>query len=181
METQPQQQQAINSSPYQSPMHNFGSSIIFLTNPETSLGKMEDVFRGVKRTQDGLVTPVYEPLMNDRGTSEILGLVQSLCNQVTVLSDYDDKKIDPIMLNFCDVLIKTLMYRWREFEINPARRHVIRSQIVEIGKNYALSSIFRAKSGGERRFWKGSTQEIITTPSQQPSSLGKIGRAFGWK
>ena len=34
-----QQPSQIRSSPFQSPMYNYGSSIIFLTNPENELHK----------------------------------------------------------------------------------------------------------------------------------------------
>lgn len=152
-------QQPIQSSPYQSPMNNFGSSILYLTNPENEVFKLELTLRNQIQDKDGGIKQLGEPLLNDRGIGIIIGIVQPMVNQITVMSSLDTKKeIFPLILATSDTLIKLLATKYKEFDLNPDYRDYILSSF----NNITFICMKRAVSDGlsDKKFWRGSVQEI---------------------
>ena len=172
-----QQVPQVRSSPYQSPMHNFGSSIILLTNPESELYKMELVWRSMYADKDGNVKSVGEPLMNDLGINSVLGQIQTIVSQVTVMSNLNKAEI-PMLIDFLgDTLAKDLMMNRKSYDIKtPAAR----DKIYFTGLTGAFICMKRAFEEGDKRFWKGSQQEITTrVESSNPQRKG-FAKILGW-
>lgn len=178
MSEEQQQGPQIKSSPYNSPMHNFSGSILFLTNPENELHRFELTLRNVMMDDKGVIHPLGEPLLNDEGIKSIIGQTQSVVNQDTVMSNFDDE-IPQIIDLFADSLIQDLMMNRVIYEIkNPAAR----SKIVSMATIYAYSCLRRAYEQGEKKFWKGSQQEITTRLEGYPTkNKGLSGLMWGKK
>jgi len=153
------QQQApqIRSSPYMAPMHQYGSSIILLTNPENEIYKMELTFRNVKVDKEGNETPAGEPLMNDIGITSVVGSVQSIVNQVTVMSNLSKPNILMLIEFLGDTLAKDLMINRTVYDIKSVSS---RDKIFFTALSTAFITMQRAYEEGDKRFWKGSVQEI---------------------
>jgi hypothetical protein len=168
----------IKSSPYSSPQHNFGSSIILLTNPENEIYKMELTFRGQQLDLDGNPVDVGEPLMNEKGIASVIGTVQSVVNQVTVMSNLSKQEVPALMDFLGDTLAKDLMVNRVTYNItNPAAR----DKIYFTSLTTAYVTLKRAFEEGDKRFWKGSVQEI-TTKVENAQKKGGILSAFNpWK
>lgn len=166
-----------SASPYRSPMYDFGSSIIYLTDPSNELHELELQLRGLKKVNDKLVT-VGQPLLNELGISRILAHVDSIVNQVTIMSNLSEKKINYLMLDFADSLIKHLMENRKYWQIPPPVDSN-RTAIFSWAKNRAYICIHRSLEGDDKRFWKGSTQEITTRVDGQ-SNKNRFPRMLGW-
>lgn len=168
----------VESSPYASPMHNFAGSIILLTNPESELHKLELTFRNIILDRKGNAKFVGEPLMNDDGVRSVIGQVQALVSQVTVMSNLDARTRDSLRDFLADTIAKDLMLNRKKYDIiNSSARDRIFMEAVSM----AVITMNRAADEGERKFWKGSQQEIITHGSA-PSGRGGglLTRALGW-
>ena len=114
------EQQQIRSSPYMSPMHNYGSSIITMTNPDDELFKMELTFRSQVVDAKGNVQDIGDPLMNELGINSVIGIVQSIVNRVTVMSNLNKYDI-PMLIDFWgDTLAKDLMMNRIMYEIKTS-------------------------------------------------------------
>lgn len=149
----------VRTTPYNAPMHQYGSSIILMTNPENELYKMELTFRSMKLDGEGNPVSSGEPLMNDYGVSSVIGTVQALVNQVTVMSNLEKNDV-PMLMDFIgDTLAKDLMCNRRAYDINSQSA---RDKIFFTALSTAFVTLKRAYEEGDRRFWKGSQQEITT-------------------
>ena len=177
MEQEQQQQQPVRSSPYASPMHNFAGSIILLTNPDQELHKLELTFRNVILDKEGNAKHVGIPLMNDEGVRSIIGQVQAIVSQVTVMSNLDDKVRNSLRDFLADTIAKDLMLNRKKYAIvnSSARDRIFMESIT-----MAVITMNRAADEGERKFWKGSQQEIITHGNMPGSKGGLLTRALGW-
>lgn len=156
---QQQQQPEIKTSSYANPMFNYAGSILYLTNPDEVIRKMELAFRGQREVRKGIVQSIGEPLMNEKGINSVVGMVQSIVNQAAVMSDFEKSDLPVLMEFLTDTVCKDLMLNRRLYEItNPAARDKI---LFEACTN-SFVILRRSFEGGERRFWKGSQQEITT-------------------
>jgi len=157
--TEEHQQEApqVRSSPYASPMHQFGSSILLLTNPENELYKMELTFRSMKLDKEGNAIQSGTPLMNDEGISSVLGVVRSLVSQVTVMSNLSKSEVPALMDFLGDTLAKDLMVNRVRYEIASTS---VRDKVFFIALSSTFVTLKRAYEEGDKRFWKGSVQEI---------------------
>ena len=175
---QPEQQpRPIQSSPYASPMHNFAGSIILLTNPDNELHKLELTFRNIVLDKKGNPSPVGTPLMNDEGVRSVIGQVQAIVSQVTVMSNLDDNVRDSLRDFLADTIAKDLMLNRAKYEIeNSSARDRIFMEAISM----AIITMNRAANEGERKFWKGSQQEIFTHGSMPGAKNGILTRALGW-
>ena len=153
--TQTQTQQ----SPFTSPMNQYGSSIVLLTNPENELFKMELVLRSMVEQPDGKLRKIGDPLCNELGVNSIIGQTQALVSQVAVMSNFKKDHV-PMLIDFLgDTLAKDLMVNKVEYGIdNPSARDKIYFQSLST----AFVCLMRAFEEGDRRFWKGSQQEVRT-------------------
>lgn len=171
-----EQQPTIKSTPYASPMTALGGSIILLTNPENDLHNIELMFRGLEHTEAGELVRVGEELMNSTGVSKVIGMAKSTISQTTNLSNLRDKDIEKAMDFLGDTLAKFLMHGRKKYDIKlPTSRDVIYYTIL----NKAYICMKRALDEGERRFWKGSQQEITTRVEGQKRS-GLMENLIGW-
>lgn len=169
--------QAVRSSPYASPMHNFAGSIILLTNPDNEIHKLELTFRNIILDKKGNATQVGKPLMNDEGVRSVIGQVQALVSQVTVMSNLDARTRDALRDFLADTIAKDLMLNRSRYGIeNSSARDRIFMEAVAM----AVITMNRAADEGERKFWKGSQQEIITHGGGNQSKGGVLTRALGW-
>lgn len=170
-------QPQVRTSPYQSPMHNFGSSIILLTNPESELRKMELVWRSMIADSEGNVKAVGEPLMNELGINSVLGQIQAIISQVTVMSNLNKNEI-PMLIDFLgDTLAKDLMMNRVAYQI---RTPAARDKIYYTSLTGAFICMKRAYEEGDKRFWKGSQQEILTRVEAQSPQRKGFAKMLGW-
>ena len=158
-------------------MHNFAGSIILLTNPDTELHKLELTFRNIILDKKGNAARVGDPLMNDEGVRSVIGQVQALVSQVTVMSNLDERTRDALRDFFADTLAKDLMLNRKHYAItNMSARDRIFMESVSM----SIITMNRAADEGERKFWKGSQQEIITHGMAPSRQGGVLTRALGW-
>lgn len=174
------------------PMFNYGSSIVFLTNPENELFKMELTFRGLAiNDKTGEPYKVGEPLMNEQGIKSVLGLVQSIVNQVTIFGNLSKNEIPLIMMELSDTLDRDLMVNKINYAIGKTiitkdGRQVVyynpsvRDRIAFMVTSQAFICLSRAKEGDDKRFWKGAVQEIQTTYKDERQSGGLMNKLLGW-
>lgn len=157
-------QQTVRPLYMAAPMHQYGSSILFLTNPQDEIFKMEACFRNVTVEDNGNIRPNGPPLMNEEGISAVIGMVQSVVNQNTSMSDLDKNDVERHIGLLYDTLIRDLMIHRNKYGIaNQNDRYKIVQQALQT----AHITLKRPFNGGERRFLKGTVQEIQTTVSQQ--------------
>lgn len=161
--------QQIRTSPYMSPMQQYGSSIILMTNPESELQKMELTLRSMRLDSEGNPVAAGEPLMNDKGVSSILGTVQSIVNQVTIMSNLDNDEIESLMMFLADTLVRDLMVNRVTYKI---KSFAAREKIFFTCMSSAFITMKRAFEEGDKRFWKGSVQEIRSTTESEPRKGG---------
>lgn len=175
-EEQPRPQ--IRSTPYASPMHNFGGSILLLTNPENKLHKMELTLRSMKLDEKGNPISIGDPLLNDLGISSIIGIVQTIVDQDTVMSNLNKDEI-PMLIDFLgDTLAKDLMVNRKKYAINSSSS---RDKIFFTVLTSSFICMKRAFEEGEKRFWKGSQQDITTRVEGMGSQKrGMFSKMIGW-
>jgi hypothetical protein len=163
---------------YSTPRDTYGSSILMLTNPDNSLYKMELAFRSCVEDLDGNVVQKGAPLMNDEGITKVIGQVQTIVNQVTVMSHLDKKNILMLMEDLADSLAIDLMMNRKRYNIvNPSARNVVYAEALRS----AFICMTRALQGGERRFWKGTQHEITNRMENQQQQGGGLMRWLNWK
>ena len=172
---QPQPQ--IRSTPYAAPMFNYGGSIILLTNPSDELHKMELTLRSVMSDSEGTLRSVGDPLMNELGITAVIGSVRCIVSQVTVMSNLDKDEISALRDYLADVIIRDLMISRLRYEIKTAND---RSRIAFIVISSAFICMKRAYEEGEKRFWKGSQQEITTRVEGVPRGKSMFSKVMGW-
>lgn len=176
MEQEPPQ---IKTTPYQSPMGLYGSSILYLTNPESELYKLELTLRGQIVDKEGNLKQAGSALMNEEGICSVIGELQTIVNQVTVMSALDKKEIPMIMEFLADTVAKDLMINGIRYNLNPHDRDKVFFCILVSG----FICMKRATTEGlsDKKFWRGSVQEI--TSKLEGSNSGKKGilsRLMGW-
>ena len=171
MQQEEEERGGINTTPYMSPMHMYGSAIITLTNPEDELYKLELTFRSARLDKEGEVKVYGEPLMNDQGISSIIGMVQSIVSRDTVLSNFNTTDV-PILMGFLnDSLSRDLMINRKDYGIHSSAS---RDKIYFSAMTMAYITLKRGFEEGDKRFWKGSVQEIhqkVETPQKKGFSL----------
>jgi len=168
----------IRSSPYMSPMHQQGTAILLLTNPTNELRKMELFYRGLHEDGDGNLIQVSEPRMNNEGVYSIVGTVQSVVSQVTVMSNIDKKEVPLHMLFLADTLIKDLILNSGKYGITS---DAVRDAVLFTATEAAFFTIKRALEEGDKRFWKGSVQELHTSVEQRGKKSGLLSSMNPWK
>jgi hypothetical protein len=157
-EEQVLQQPQLNA--YANPMQHYGTAITTLTDPRRDLDKLELFLKGKKEGRNGETIFVSDPLMNDQGINSILGTVQSIASQTTVMGNMDKHEIPTMMDFLADTLAKDLMMNRVKYGITNA---TARDSIYFAALSTAFSVMKRAFEEGDRRFWKGSQQDIRTT------------------
>lgn len=166
---------------FSAPMNNYAGTIITMTNPEDELYKLELTLRNNILDRDGNPKKAGEPLMNEEGISAVIGLVQSVVNRVTIMSNLKDQEIRVLMDFLADALAKDLMMNRVTYGIKSG---VSRERIFSSALMTAFITMKRAFEEGDRRFWKGSQQEITTrveSNQRQKGLFSKIGAGLWGK
>ena len=173
-----QEQPTIKSTPYANHMNNYGSSIIVMTNPDDELYKMELTFRSQVTDAKGNVTSVGDPLMNELGINSVIGVVQSIVNRVTVMSNLNKHEV-PMLIDFLgDTLAKDLMMNRMKYNIKTS---TARTKIFFTALTTSFVTMKRAYEQGEKQFWKGSQQEITTRIEHGNEKGGLMTGLLGWR
>lgn len=147
-----------NPAGYVSPMHNIGSNIVLMTNPDDELFKMELTFRNQIQKDDKLIS-LGQPLMNDEGIKAVIGCVQAIVSRVTIMSNFNKQDVPTLIDFLADTLARDLMIHRKKYGIKTS---ATRSNIYFIALTTAYVTMKRAYEEGEKRFWKGSQQELVT-------------------
>lgn len=164
--------------PYQSPLQQWGGSILVLTNPENELHKMELTLRNMYEDDAGKLHAVGDPLLNDKGINSVMGMVQTIVNQVTVMSELKEREI-PMLIDFLgDTLAKDLMLNRKNYNIQSASA---RDKIFFTTLTSAFICLKRAYEGSDKRFWKGSQMEITNRMENTQPKGGFLQNIMGWK
>lgn len=157
--------------------NQMSNSIVTLTNPDSSIYKLELSLRGMMLDQDGNPKQIGSPLMNETGINNILSLTQSVVSQVTILSNLE-KEIAQLMLFLNDALTQDLMMNRIKYGIKGVTD---RTRIYSIVMMNAYITMRRAFQEGDRRFWKGSQQNIRTEiVNTEGSKKGWLSALSGW-
>lgn len=162
--------------PFSTPMNTFNTSILQLTNPENELIKLELTLRSQILNTDGKPIQTGNPLLNEEGINSVIGQVQSIINQVTVMSNFESKDLPPMIDFLGDTLSKDLMLNRDKYNIRNASARDKIFFAVCIGAYIVMK---RALNNGERGFWKGSQQDIRQIIDTGQKSKGLFG-ALGW-
>lgn len=173
-EEQVNEQVPIRSSPYMAPMHQYGSAIITMTNPSNELHRMELTFRSMYEDKDGNIYSTGKPLMNDYGIASVIGMIQSLVNQVTIMSNLTKQEI-PMLIDFLgDTLARDLMVKRKDYEISGSAE---RDKIYFSALSTTFVTLKRGYEEGDKRFWKGSVQEIhskVESSNKKPGMMAQF-------
>ena len=132
-----------------SPMAAYGSSILALTNPQNELYKLELVLKGIYVDSQGNSIQ-GDPLVNQRGVNKIMGLVQSVVNQVTFLSALDRNEAFGCYETFVNALDLMLMLNCTQFGITypESDRTTISAECVL----HVFPSVTRGRDSDDKKF-----------------------------
>ncbi len=147
------------SAAYQPPQDRYGSSIITLTNPKDDLYKFELFLRSMQKRPDGTLAVVGKPLLNDKGINSVMACVESLVHHMNTLSNFDERTIQYFIVGLADTIIKDLMMNRLTYDVDRKNRDII----VDNAVRFAHGFVMRAYKEGDRKFWKGSVQEVKHT------------------
>lgn len=156
---------------FTSPRNMYGSAIISLTNPDNEIKKMELTFKNARLGDNNEIIGGQNPLMNEYGINSIIGIVQSVMNQVTVMSNVTKMEIPAIMEFLSDTLARDLMINRIDYGI---KSKASRDKIFFTALTTTYITLKRAYEEGDKRFWKGSVQEYRTTVD----NVGKKGKGI---
>lgn len=166
---------SIGNGSYSNPMYNFAGSIVEMTDTEELLYRLECNLKGMIINNKGEEIKVGKALLNDEGIKDIIGIVRSAGSQSSVMTEFEGNEIKVIMEYLNDTLAKTLMVNRINYGIyNPSARDVI----VFMANACTFAIIKRGFEGGERRFWKGSQQELTIKGNEPNKKSGIFGSLF---
>jgi hypothetical protein len=167
---------AVNTTPYSSPLHSLGSTVIVLTNPDPDIRKLEATLRGVVE-HNGVFVRVSAPLMNEEGVRSVIGHVESVVNRITSMSKFDDRQVYNLVMSFSEALRIDLMLNRVLYDItNPSARYRIAFE----AKMTAYASLQKAHEQGERLFLKSSHQEVTSRVDSQKKGGSLFSKIVGW-
>lgn len=163
-----------NSYAYESPIRELGSTVIFLTSADDELHEFELDLRNMYERDNQLIK-AGEPLLNERGIRSVLRHVRPTVNRLSIMSNYEKNRIKEKLLIMLDNLTLDLALHGKEYGIKCAYDG---SVIIQAAVDYCESSLGRALEQGERRFLKGSHQEVTLHNDQKKQGL--MGNMLGW-
>ena len=132
--------------------------------------------------KEGNIIKTGDPLLNDLGISSVIGQMQSIVNQVTIMSSLSKNDVKILIDMFADTLAKDLMVNRVTYNITtPAARDKVYS--IALASSYICMK--RAYEGegtlNDKRFWRGSVQEIRQSVEQSQKKGGLLSKAMGWR
>jgi hypothetical protein len=171
------QEQQQRNMPFTSPANQMGSAITTLTDPTNDIYQIELGLRNMMIDKDGAAQKVGEPLLNDLGISSVLGQVRGVLNTITSMSNLKNKNEVVMMVDFlADTLAKDLMMNKIAYNItNPTAR----DKIYFMALAPAYMHLNRPLEEGEKRFWKGTVQEIKQTLQSNNNQPGFFQKLLG--
>ncbi len=154
---------------YRPTLDRYNSSILKLTNPEETLEDFELYLRCLKKDENGQLIKVggneWKPLANDQGINMILGVVHSAVNQVSSLSNYEERHVEYIYGSARENLIGICLFSRIKYGVQRKDRDLI----VGSALRYILSFAMRSFEEGERKFWRGTMIETRNiTETEKP-------------
>lgn len=175
------QEQQAKSQVYATPINQFGSSILILTNPDDVLHQKELMLRGLALDKDNNYIQIGPPLMNEAGINELITTTKSLISRNANMSNLEDiEEVDRIRDHYASNIIQTLMVSRVKFQIKDPE--VTRSLIVNDFVVAVHMSLKRAYREGDKRFLGKTTQEVNQTLNAgQTKSKGLLGSILGWQ
>lgn len=167
-----------NMPNFSSPMMDRTGNIMLMTSTKEELDNLKLVLRNQIKDDKGRILQIGKPLLNEKGVTAVIGMVQSLMHRVTIMSSLKEREIGMLMLEVADSLNYILMLNRVNFEIKD------QSSRISIHHN-ALMHVYvtlkRAENNGDRQFWKGSQQEITTRlESNAERNRSLFSKATNW-
>ena len=105
-------------------------------------------------------------LMNEKGINSIMAMIESIVHQTNSLSNFDEKDLEFYFDTLKSDLITTLMINRLDYDIDRKNRSLIVGNAMRFGWGFIKKSF----EEGERKFWKGSVQEVKHT--QETNKVG---------
>ena len=164
------------SVPYQMPMHNQGSNILFMTDPSEDIELIKWNLKGYEKTETGW-NSISEPLMNDVGVNTVIDYVSTIVSRNTMMSRLDKKDIEAATLYLSEVLAKDLMNNRDTYGI---KSFAVRDRIYWKIINHARFCMKRALDQSEKNFWSRIQQDITTTVQGKQGKGNMVSKFFGW-
>jgi hypothetical protein len=166
----------VRVTPFMSPLNNYAGTIVVMTNPSDELYKLELVLKGLIDDGRGGVRSVGEPLLNEFGVNSVLGLVRSVVNRNTIMSNLDKGEVSVMMDFLGDTISRDLMMNRITYGItSPAARDKIFFNCMSL----SFGVLKRGFEEGDKRFWKGSQQDITMRNEGMQPKKGLISRIGG--
>lgn len=104
-----------------------------------------------------------EPYMNDWGIGEISCWLAAYINKNNLLSYFEPREINALMIDFEKSLTRKLEYDWMKMGVNKQDVDMVFLLIA----NGIWAAVNRARYGGEKQFIEGTEQRRIIT-SENP-------------
>lgn len=122
---------------------------------------------------EGNIKVLGDPLMNDLGVSSILGIISSCMNRNTIMSNLDEQEIANLMEFLADTLAQDLMMNRVNYAIKTttARTKIFFSCLTSVFVVYK-----RGFEEGDKRFWKGTQQDITMRNEGSSQKKGMMNR-----
>lgn len=172
--------------PFQTPLAQYGTSIVSLTNPENELYKLELTLRGSRLddtgnpVKDAAGKEIQEPLLNEKGINSVMGTVQSIVNQVTVFGNLREREVNALRDFLADTLARDLMRNRVYYNI---KSESARDKIFFSAISYAMATLSRGRDGDEKKFLSRAVHEMRTSVDSQSNSRGGgnlLSNILGW-
>ena len=165
--------------PYVTPMNTHNSNIVYMTSTAEEIDEFERTLKGQTLDGKGNLVQVDDPLLNDEGVRKIIGIARSVVTRISVMSNYDKEDVKEYMLRNGNALIQILMLGRITYKLR-GNIHATRTLILEEFNNLCHSTIKRGFMEGDKRFWKGTQQEIITRIDSSQQKKGLLSTVMGW-
>jgi len=176
--TQTQTTVTQQNSDYYTPQNQFGSAILYLTNPEDLIEQLKLTMRSQYLDDNGMPVSYGEPLANELGIATVISQLRSIVNQVTIMSNLESRHEESLRNSLARSLNKNLMLNRIKYDMSDDARDIIFDETIRI----AVICIRRAYESGERRFWKGQQPQEVRTvmEGQTGGKKGGLLKFIGW-
>lgn len=162
-------------SPYQIPQGAKDGTMLYITNPEDEIRRLELTMKGMYEDSNGKLISYGKPKMNELGIQSIIGMVRSVVSQINIMGQEDKREVNQIMLDYINTLAKVLMTKWQDFGLNREDREMV----FLYAKYPPYFALKRALDQGERKFWGKVQQEVKHVVEQNGNNKGVFSKVFG--
>lgn len=118
----------------------------------------------------GRPQPKNKPIMNEKGITWAISLIESYINPVFIVSNYDQRHMNYIMRQTMTNVIKNLYYRYKEFDLHKLDIERVRMEI----ESKIQAILLGALGDGYRDFFAKqhhTNENINNYPQQQGQGL----------